>query len=180
MDLFTSERLSFGLWTASSAHDLAVINQMPEVMRYFPRTYLAAETLAFAERQNKQYQTRGYCYYAVSLLADQERCIGFIGMSYQRYDSPYTPAVDIGWRLHPDYWGRGLATEGAAYVLKHGHTVLAIDQIISVCPQDNISSQRVMIKAGMEQVGTFDHPALAAYPDLASCYCYRSSSDKVR
>ena len=60
--------------------------------------------------------------------------------------------VEIGWQLHPDAWGRGLATESARAVLDKawadGH-----EEIHAVTYPGNEASQRVCERLGMSSVG---------------------------
>ncbi len=150
---------------------MAAINANPEVMRYFPGTQTEAETKAFIERAQTSYEKRGYTYFAVDHLKDK-KMIGFIGLAYQEYASRFTPATDIGWRLDPAYWGRGLATEGARAALGFGLQVLKLPKIISVAVRANKPSIKVMEKIGLKKLGNFQHPLLADYPELKSCVAY--------
>ena len=150
---------------------MAAINANPEVMRHFPSTQTEAETKAFIERAQKSYEKHGYTYFAVDHLKDK-KMIGFIGLAYQKYESRFTPATDIGWRLDPAYWGRGLATEGAQAALGFGLQVLKLPKIISVAVRANKPSIKVMEKIGLKKLGNFQHPLLLDYPELKSCVAY--------
>jgi RimJ/RimL family protein N-acetyltransferase len=57
--------------------------------------------------------------------------------------------VEIGWRLDPAYWGRGLATEAADAVLRDGFERLGLGRIISIIHRDNTASRRVAEKIGL-------------------------------
>lgn len=150
---------------------MAAINANPEVMRYFPGTQSEERTLDFIERQRTQQQERGYCYFAAEHREDQ-RLIGFIGISFQDYEAPYTPAVDIGWRLDPEYWGKGLATEGARACLDFAFGELGLEEIVAVAVAQNVPSLRVMEKIGLTRRGSFDHPVLVDFPHLKTCVWY--------
>src|SRR5690606_25368227 len=52
------------------------------------------------------------------------RVIGFVGLSVPRFLPEVLPAVEVGWRLHPDVWGRGYATEGVTVALDEAFTTL--------------------------------------------------------
>jgi len=151
---------------------MAAINANLEAMRFFPSTQTKEETKGFIQRAQKSYEERGYTYFAVDYIADK-KMIGFIGLAYQKYESPFTPATDIGWRLDPAYWGRGLATEGAKASLEYGLKELKLPQIIAVAVEQNIPSIRVMEKIGLKKVGNFKHPMLKEYPNLETCVAYR-------
>ncbi len=51
-------------------------------------------------------------------------CAGFTGLNVPTFDAPFMPAIEIGWRMLPRYWGRGYATEAARLALEYGFDVL--------------------------------------------------------
>ena len=61
-------------------------------------------------------------------------------------------AVEIGWHLHPDAWGRGYASEAARAVLQHGFDA-GIEEINAVTHLTNDRSQAVCRRIGMEHRG---------------------------
>jgi ribosomal-protein-alanine N-acetyltransferase len=58
--------------------------------------------------------------------------------------------VEIGYRLHPDYWNRGLITEAALAVRDHGFRDWKLSRVISLIHPENIPSRRVAEKNGMK------------------------------
>jgi RimJ/RimL family protein N-acetyltransferase len=60
--------------------------------------------------------------------------------------------VEIGWHLHPDSWGRGLATEAGGALLAYGFD-LGLDEIWAVTHLDNVRSMRVCEKIGLRLLG---------------------------
>jgi RimJ/RimL family protein N-acetyltransferase len=87
---------------------------------------------------------------------------GFVGLNPATFEAPFTPAVEVGWRLARAYWDRGLATEAALVVLDYGFEQLGLDEIVSFTSTTNLRSQRVMEKLGMchDPADDFDHPGL--------------------
>ncbi len=71
-----------------------------------------------------------------------------------------SPEVEIGWHLHPDVWGRGIATEAARRVLQHARDH-QLRRVVAVTHPDNVPSQRVATRIGMTDRGTseryYDH-----------------------
>ena len=57
--------------------------------------------------------------------------------------------IEIGYRLHPDYWNRGLATEAARAVRDYAFEVMKLERVISLIHPDNRASRRVTEKNGM-------------------------------
>jgi RimJ/RimL family protein N-acetyltransferase len=58
--------------------------------------------------------------------------------------------VEIGYRLHSDYWNRSLITEAARAVRNHGFAYLKLPRVISLIHPENIPSRRVAEKNGMK------------------------------
>ncbi len=73
--------------------------------------------------------------------------IGYCGFHHH----PEVPGeVEIGYRLHPDYWNRGLITEAARAVRDHAFADLKLPRVISLIHPENIPSRRVAEKNGMK------------------------------
>jgi RimJ/RimL family protein N-acetyltransferase len=62
---------------------------------------------------------------------------------------------EIGWSLHPDVHGRGLATEGAGAFLRLGFEDLGLHRIEADCDARNLASTRVMDRLGMRREAHF-------------------------
>lgn len=73
--------------------------------------------------------------------------IGYCGFLHQEVDGE--KEIEIGYRLHPDFWNRGLATEGARAVRDHAFRDLQLERVISLIHPDNHASRRVAEKNGM-------------------------------
>ena len=58
--------------------------------------------------------------------------IGFVGLSIPAFLPAVLPAVEVGWRLRSDVWGRGLATEGGRAALELAFGPLRLDRVISI------------------------------------------------
>lgn len=171
--VFESERLAFYDWSdADHVKAMVDINNDPAVMEFFPSTMDEAQTLDFVQRNQALFDEKGYCYFACVEKASSQM-IGFIGIYDQNYESEYTPATDIGWRLTPSAQGRGLATEGARRCLEYAFEELNFRHIIAMAPEVNAPSIAVMERLGMEFIGSFDHPKLLSDARLKRCKCYQ-------
>lgn len=135
------------------------MNSDPVVMEFFPSILTTDQSLAFIQRIQQHFKERGYGLYAVETL-DKHEFIGFIGFAHPHFDSFFTPCVEIGWRLGKQYWGEGLATEGAQGCLNYGFTTLGFRDIYSFTATINTRSERIMSKIGMKHIGEFNHPTL--------------------
>jgi RimJ/RimL family protein N-acetyltransferase len=61
--------------------------------------------------------------------------------------------IEIGYRYHRATWGQGIGSEAACAVLDHGFRELAIDPIVAVTNPDNLASQRILTKIGLQPAG---------------------------
>ena len=80
-------------------------------------------------------------------MREEEKLIGYCGFLRQIVDE--IEEIEIGYRLHPDYWNRGLATEAARAVHDYAFSVLKLERVISLIHPDNHASRRVTEKNGM-------------------------------
>ena len=157
--LFHSERLGFRAWDmAEDIEALTTINQDKTVMEHFPSLQDRLQTEQFIARQKLLFSQKGYCFFSIEKKATSE-CIGFIGLSPVNFDSTFTPATEIGWRLGRSHWGKGYATEGALKCLEWGRKK-GEEEIYSFTSLENQRSEHVMKKIGMTHIGFFDHPLL--------------------
>ena len=72
-----------------------------------------------------------------------------IGELMLRLKSAESRQGEIGWSIHPDVQGRGLATEAAAELLRLGFEELGLHRIQAEADSRNQPSRRVMEKLGM-------------------------------
>jgi RimJ/RimL family protein N-acetyltransferase len=68
-------------------------------------------------------------------------------------DWPGPHKIEVGWELHREFWGRGLATEGGRAGVHYGFEVVGLDRIISATMATNAPSRRVMEKGGLRFLG---------------------------
>lgn len=59
-------------------------------------------------------------------------------------------SVELSYVLHQKFWGLGFATEIASQIITWVFKNLTIDKIIAVTTPENLASQKVMIKVGMQ------------------------------
>lgn len=60
------------------------------------------------------------------------------------------PDPDIGFAFMPDFWGRGLAFEAAAGVMKDARERLKLERILAITTQDNESSIKLLQRIGLK------------------------------
>jgi RimJ/RimL family protein N-acetyltransferase len=91
--------------------------------------------------------------------------------------------IEIGWRLAPEFWGKGYVTEAAEAWLAYGFETLGLDEIVSFAVANNRRSTAVMERLGMsaDPSADFDHPGIPhSHQALKWHVFYRLSSDDWR
>jgi len=83
----------------------------------------------------------------VVTIRDNGTPIGYCGFFHHEVDQK--EEIEIGYRLLPEYWNQGLATEAARAVRDHGFRDWGLERVISLIHLDNIASRRVAEKNGM-------------------------------
>lgn len=169
---FETERLR--QWKAADREPFAAINADPRVMEFFPALFTRAESDAMANRCESLIQERGWGFWAVE-LKDVGDFIGFVGLHTPSALLPFSPCVEIGWRLAFEHWGNGLASEAARGTLRVGFQSLGLEEIVSFTAVGNRRSRAVMERLGMRESGTFDHPQVPEDSPLRLHSLYRLS-----
>lgn len=65
--------------------------------------------------------------------------------------------LELGYRLLPSHWGRGLATEAATTLVGKAFGELGVDRVVATTMAVNTASRRVLEKTGLRHVHTFHH-----------------------
>jgi len=168
-------------WRDSDREPFARLNADPEVMRYFARPLDRAESDALIDRIEARFDERGYGLWVVERRADGT-FLGFTGLAYQDFEAPFTPCVEVGWRLDSFAWGNGYATEAARAAIRFGFELARLDEIVSFTTESHMASRRVMERLGMHRDphDDFDYPNLPAGHPLRRHVLYRLSRDEYK
>jgi RimJ/RimL family protein N-acetyltransferase len=169
-----TSRLLLRLWRDDDLPAFAALNADPEVMEHFPKTLDRGESDSRVAQIREHFARHGFGLWAVE-IAGGASFIGFVGLSVPTFEAPFTPCVEIGWRLAREHWGFGYATEAARAVLGLGFQRLQLGEIVSFTVPANRRSRAVMERIGMtrDPLGDFDHPLLPEGHPLRPHVLYR-------
>ena len=172
--IITTPRLRLRLWRPGDLAPFAAMNADPRVMEFYPNVLTALESDALALRIQQSFSNRGFGLWALEIPGIAEFA-GFVGLSVPRFEAAFTPCVEIGWRLGTRFWGNGYASEAARAVLTHGFGTLGLTEIVSFTATQNLRSQAVMRRIGMERRPEldFEHPVLSVGHRLRQHVFYR-------
>ena len=175
-----TDRLVLRRWRDDDLEPFAALNADPEVMEFFPAPLTRVESDAFVARIDAGLAARGFGLWALELRSTGA-FIGFTGLSVPGFDAPFTPCVEVGWRVARSSWGSGLASEAALESLRQGFVAHGLNEIVSFTYEGNLRSRAVMERIGMahDPKDDFEHPALPGHR-LAPHVLYRLTADQWR
>jgi len=153
-----TERLILRQWKNCDYQIFAEMSSDPDVMRYYPSLMSRPESNEMADKIRSLISDRGWGFWAIE-EKDNKKFIGFVGLHEPAPELPFSPCVEIGWRIKKERWGKGFATEAAKEVLKFAFDQLKLDKIYSFSTVKNQKSRAVMERLGMVNTHkNFEHP----------------------
>jgi RimJ/RimL family protein N-acetyltransferase len=168
----TTDRLVLRRWREDDREPFAALNADPAVMEHFLHPLTREESDSFVDRIEAEFDACGYGLWAVE-VPGHAPFIGFVGLHRVPFDAPFTPAVEVGWRLAHDHWGQGFAAEAADEAVRFGFEVAGLDNIVSFTTLANTRSWHVMERIGMVRDADFDHPNVPEGHPLRPHILYR-------
>ena len=147
--MLETERLTLRQMNMDDVNALAAVLGDPEAMRYYPAPFTRDKVEEWIQWSLKNYADFGYGLWAVVLKASQE-CIGDCGLTWQRVRYSEERQLEVGWHIRRDLWNRGLATEAGHACRDYARDVIRQPHLISIIDPDNLASQAVARKLGME------------------------------
>ncbi|MBB6464597.1 RimJ/RimL family protein N-acetyltransferase [Aminobacter lissarensis] len=173
-----TERLILRNWQERDRDLFHRINSDDQVMEFFGMRRSRAESDELFDRLATGVERDGFGFAAAEIAASGE-CIGFVGLLRTDLE-PFIAKgmLEIGWRLAPEFWGKGYVTEAADAWLAYAFEVIGEDEVVSFAVWNNNRSTAVMRRLGMQAVPSrdFDHPRVPdTHPALRRHVFYRLS-----
>ncbi|HEV8029968.1 MAG TPA: GNAT family N-acetyltransferase [Stellaceae bacterium] len=167
-------RLVLREWRDADREPFAAMSSDPEIMEMLPPLLDRGASDAWIARMQAHLAEHGFAYRAIELPGEAS-LIGAIGLSRVRFPAPFTPAVEIGWRLARSYWGQGYALEAARATIDDGFGRLGLHEIVAFTAPANRRSWRLMERLGMTRnpAEDFDFPGFAEGHPLRRAVLYR-------
>jgi RimJ/RimL family protein N-acetyltransferase len=170
----SSGRISLRRWRDEDREAFAALNADARVMEFFRSPLSRRESDAMVDHIERHFSEHNFGLWAIE-VAGVAPFAGFAGLAWARFTAPFTPCVEIGWRLAFAHWGKGYATEAARLALGHGFTTVGLREIVSFTSATNHRSRAVMERLGMRRdpAEDFDYPALPEGHSLRRHVLYR-------
>jgi len=152
-----TERLLLRRFTDADAGPLAALYGDPRVMRFVTMQPPTVEEVAATALPEYLREYQDLPDGLGSFAAIEKETGQMAGRFSLKPASSYglTGGTELGYRLYPAFWGRGLATEGARALIGSAFERLHLDRIVATTMADNTGSWRVLEKCGLRRVRTF-------------------------
>lgn len=171
--MIRTPRLVLRPWRPSDLPPFAEQNADPEVMCLLGSGVLTrTQSDAYVARAEKHFVEHGFCKWAVE-APGVAPFVGAVGLTRVRFEAAFSPAVEVAWRLHRRWWGRGYATEAALAAIGDGFGRVGLEEVVAMTALENAASIGVMERLDMIQSGEFDHPELPKGSPLRRHVLYR-------
>ena len=153
----TTRRLLLRPWQDADYEPFFLMSSDPRVYEFLPPFPDRAACDAFVDRFREDMATLGWGFWAVEGKEDG-RFMGTVGMHKPGPEFGVgRPCIEIGWRLAPEFWGKGYATEAAREVLYFAFRVLELPEVVSFTALQNVRSFAIMERLGLRrEPETFD------------------------
>ena len=155
-DSFSTARLAAERATAEHFDALRAMDRDERFMGLLGGPRDAEQTAAYLARNLKHWDDHGFGLWILRDATDGGGRIAGRGV-LRHLDVEGVDEVELGYGFHPEFWGRGLATEIAREFLRLGRTELRRPSIVAVTRHENVGSQRVLIKTGLAYERDVDH-----------------------
>lgn len=167
-------RLQLRAWRDSDIEPWIAMGADERVMEFFPGTYDRAKAISVAALIRAALDANGYGWWVLEPKTGPPFG-GVVALQDVPFEAPFTPAIEVGWRLPYELWGKGYATEGARAALDFAFERLGVREVVAMTSALNLRSQRVMERLGMtrEPADDFDHPRIEAGNRLQRHVLYR-------
>ncbi|MBW8349665.1 GNAT family N-acetyltransferase [Bacillus sp. IITD106] len=132
--------------------DIHTYASLPEVSRFQPwGPNTEEDTKAFVNQILNDAKVRPRTRYVYVIIEKELNKI--IGSSELNIRDFSNRTGEVAYIVHPDYWGKGYATEAARLMTKLGFTAFNLHRIFATCDTRNIGSAKVLEKVGMTLEG---------------------------
>lgn len=173
-----TKRLKLRQWTESNYPLFSEMSSDLMVMEYYPSTMSETESNEMANKIQSLISERGWGFWAVE-EKNKKKFIGFVGLHEPIQELPFSPCVEIGWRLSKEYWGRGYAAEAAKESLKFAFGSLNLSKVYSFTSVNNERSRTVMERLNMVNTHqNFEYPSIPSDSPLRRHVLYELTNER--
>lgn len=150
--ILETQRIFLRELTLEDTYNLSLVLSDIESMRYYPKKFTINEVENWIKRNIDRYKNDGFGLWAV-IRKNDGKFLGDCGITLQNIDNEILP--EIGYHIIKVFTNMGYASEAAKICKDYAINELKYPAIYSYSQYNNIASQRVAQKIGMNKIKTF-------------------------
>jgi RimJ/RimL family protein N-acetyltransferase len=156
-----TDRLILRRWTSGDGAAMAAIWRERDIWRAIRPDipFDPDQWRRMLDRQLEHWERHGFGLWATEDRESGE-VIGWTGPSHPAFVPELADEIEIGWTIRPQFWGRGIATEGGMAAIDTAFEHLGTDEVISLIHHTNERSIAVATRLGMRHARDVLHPEL--------------------
>jgi [ribosomal protein S5]-alanine N-acetyltransferase len=137
--------------------NLFALDSNPEVMRFLGNHPIESieQVYIYLENIMQQYTQNGIGRWAV-IEKESDLFVGWAGLKFNAAPiNGQNFIYDMGYRLKPEFWGKGYATECTVAWIEYAKDYLNLKELYSITHVENVASQNVLQKCGFIKKNNF-------------------------
>ncbi|MCF6131980.1 GNAT family N-acetyltransferase [Flavobacterium wongokense] len=163
--ILETERLIMRPFKFSDADALFAMDSNPKVHEFLGNNPLTEieQVHDYIKSIQNQYTQNGIGRF-ITEIKETKEVIGWIGLKFiTEEENSHINFYDIGYRLRKEFWGKGYASEGAKAWLVYAFNEMKITTIYASAHIDNIGSNTILKKIGLQQKEQYSHQGIPCY-----------------
>ena len=168
-----TEHLILRQWKEEDFFCYAKLTSSTEVMKYFPKTLTREQSNTAARKFMRLLVEKSWGFWAVEEKSSG-KFIGYAGLHEPKTQFPFSPCVEIAWRMADKYWDNGYVLELGREILRCSFEVINLEEVVYFSSIHNIKGEEIAKALGMKkEEKNFNHPFVNLEHDLSEHYLYR-------
>ena len=176
---FETEHLMLRQWREEDFSSYSKLTSNKDIMKFFPKLLTLEESNIAAKKFQQLIKTRGWGFWVVEEKVTK-RFVGYAGLHAPKTLFPFSPCIEIAWRMQEQDWDNGYMLESGKAILELAFSKFHFDEIVYFSSIKNEKAKKYMLELGMvEDKKRFFHPFVDIGHDLSEHYLYRIKKYKV-
>jgi len=160
-------------WKEEDLEAYAKLTSSTEVMKYFPKILTGEQSNMAARKFRKLLEEKSWGFWAVEEKSSG-KFIGYAGLHAPKTQFPFSPCIEIAWRMQDKYWDNGYVLEAGREIFKASFEVFGLEEIVYFSTLKNLKGEKVARALKMEKEDkNFHHPFVEIEHELSEHYLYR-------
>jgi len=168
-----TEHLILRQWKEDDFLPYSRLTANKETMKFFPKMLTQKESDIAANKFQNLIVKRGWGFWAIE-EKETSLFLGYAGLHAPKTKFPFSPCVEIAWRVDKKYWENGYVLDLGKVILKYAFEVLKLNEVVYFSSIHNKKAEQIMQQLDMiKEKKTFCHSFVEKNHRLSEHYLYR-------